>query len=52
MANTTVMASTCLIGQFVEGKTTPNTNLVHTPPPTGNLPTFFGALPNAGKITR
>ena len=52
MAQITVMATTCSIGKFVEGKIAPNMNLIHTPPPTTSLPKFFGEGTNNGKITK
>ena len=52
MPTTQAMATSCLIGVFVEGKTIPNTSLVHAPPPTGQLPTFPGLMPVANKIKK
>lgn len=37
-----VMATACFIGRMAVSKVVPNVTLTHTPPPTGNLPTFSG----------
>lgn len=36
-----VMATGCQIGKMVIAKVAPNTTNTHTPPPTGNIPTFY-----------
>jgi hypothetical protein len=45
----TVMASGVFIGRMAVEKAVSNTNLTHTPPPTGNLPTFPAENKNTGR---
>ena len=43
------MAAGVFIARTGVSKTVANTNVVHTPPPTGNLPTFYSENRNTGR---
>jgi hypothetical protein len=44
-----VLATACAIAHTCQSKVIPNTNVIHTPPPTGNLPEFFKENKDTGR---